>query len=309
MPVPLRSTAFPDVLDPRFAVLFNEEYAQEPDRIGDFYTVVTGGDSPTKDTYRMSQMGAFGDVPELTGSVVYDDVNEGYDTTLTHKEYASGLQIERKLFDDAQFGIIDDKPRGLAQAYARTRQKHAASIFNNAFSVDTTWQTGGDAVALCSDSHTTRAGGVSTAIGFDNLLTSSLTAVALQAARIQFRNFRDDRANIASFLPDGLLIPPDLEGDAFEITQSEGKPDTANNNANINRGRYKVSDWMYLNDVNNWFVYDSSLMKRFLKWVQRIDAEFAMVEDLDTIIGKWRLYARHSLGYGDWRWVLGSQVS
>jgi len=50
-------------------------------------------------------------------------------------------------------------------------------------------------------------------------------------------------------------------------------------------------------------------MKRFLKWVQRIDAEFAMVEDLDTIIGKWRLYARHSLGYGDWRWTLGSQVS
>src|SRR3990167_7979656 len=102
MPVPLRSTAFPDVLDPRFAVIFNDE-------------------------------------------------NAGYDTTLTHKEYASGLQIERKLFDDAQFGIIDDKPRGLAQAYARTRQKHAASIFNNAFSVDTTWQTGGDAVALCSD--------------------------------------------------------------------------------------------------------------------------------------------------------------
>ena len=309
MPVPLRSTAFPDVLDPRFAVIFNDEFNMEPDRIGDFFSVISGGESPTKDTYRMSQMGTFGDVPEFTGSVIYDDVNEGYDTTLTHKEYASGLQIERKLFDDAQFGIIDDKPRGLAQAYARTRQKHAASIFNNAFSVDTTWQAGGDAVALCSDSHTTRAAGVSTATGFDNLTTSSLTAVALQAARIQFRNFRDDRANIASFVPDGLLIPPDLEGDAYEITQSEGKPDTANNNANINRGRYKTSDWIYLTDVNNWYIYDTTLMKRFLKWINRIDAEFAMVEELDTIIGKWRLYARHSTGYADWRFLIGSQVS
>lgn len=309
MAVPSTSTAFADLLDPRFKKIFNDRYDQLPDRISDFYDVKSGADAPTKDTYRLSQVGTFGDVPEFTGSITYDDVNQGYDSTLTHKEYATGFQIDRKLFDDDQYGIMDGKPRGMSTAFQRTRQKHAASVFNNAFSIDNTWLNHTEGVALCSDSHTTTAQGVVTSSGFDNRITAALSAVSVAAARIQMRGFRGDRAERISVMPDMLLYPKELYEVAYEIIESEGKPDTANNNKNVHKGGYKGTDWEYLLDTNDWWMIDSGTMKESLTWVDRVQKEFGMVEDFDTLVGKWRLYARYSLGWNDWRWILGSQVS
>lgn len=302
------STNFTDLLDPRFQKIFNEQYKQLPDRISDFYDVMSGSSFPTKDTARFSQVGTFGDLSEFNGTVNYDDVFQGYDATLTHKEYSSGFQIERKLFDDDAFGIMDQKPRGLSTAVSRTRQKHAASLFVNAFSVDTTWLTHTEGVSLCSDSHTTTSG-ASTTVGFDNRITSALSAVAVTAARIQMRKFRGDRGERISVMPDTLLYPIDLYDVAEEIIRSSGKPDTANNNINVHNGRYTGMDWEYLSDVNDWFMYDSTLQKQWVKWIDRVSTEFGMVEDFDSLLGKWRCYLRYSLGWLDWRWVLGSQVS
>ena len=308
MPVPAVSTAFPDLLDPRFAKLYNDRYQQLPDKLAKFYDMLSGASAPTRDTYQTSQIGTFGDIPEFTGSVVYDDVSEGYNVTITPKEYASGFQIERKLYDDDLFGIMDSKPKGLATAYQRTRQKHGASTFNSAFSVDTTWNNNTEAVALCSNSHTTRSG-ASTSSGFDNLTTAALSATAVTASRILMVGFRGDRAERLSVMPNALLYPPDLYDRAFEIVKSMGIPDSANNNANVHEGGYELIEWNYLTDVNNWFMFDSTMMKDMLKWVDRTTSEFAMVEDFDTLIGKWRLYCRYGLGHNDWRFILGAQVA
>lgn len=289
--------------------IFNDRWQQLPDRIADFYAIKSGADAPAKDIYRMSEVGAFGDVPEFTGSVTYDDVNQGYDSFLTHKEYATGFQVERKLFDDDLFSIIDGKPSGLATAAVRTRQKHGASLYNNAFSLDATWLTHSEAVPLCSNSHTTTATGVSTASGFDNLVTAALSATSATAARIQMRGFRGDRADRISVVPDKIVIPVDLYQVAYEISESSGWPENANNAANVHKGAYKIVDWEYLDDVNNWFMVDSGMEKEAQCWVDRIKQEFGMVEDFDTFIGKWRLYMRYSLGWNNWRHILGAQVS
>jgi hypothetical protein len=106
---------------------------------------------------RWSSSGAFGDFSQFTGKVDYDSVTQGYDTTQTHIEFASGFQVERKLFDDDQYNIMDQKPAGLATAAMRTRQKHAARIFNNAFSVDSFFYNNTEGVALCADAHTSNA--------------------------------------------------------------------------------------------------------------------------------------------------------
>ena len=309
MPVPAVSTAFPDVLDSRFAKMYNDRYKQLPDKIDKFYDKVSGASAPTKDTYRTSQIGTFGDIPEFSGTVTYDDVNQGYDVIITPKEYASGFQIERKLYDDDNYGIMDAKPKGLATSYQRTRQKHAATAFNGAFSVDTTWLNNTENVALCSNSHTTTASGVSTATGFDNLSTAAMSATAVTAMRILMVNFRGDRAERISVMPSMLLYPPDLYDRAFEIVKSMGIPDSANNNANVHEGAYELVEWNYMTDVNNWFMIDSTMLKDALKCVDRVGYEFAMVEDFDTLIGKWRVYCRYGLGHNDWRWILGAQVA
>lgn len=305
MTVPHASVNFGDVLDPRFQRIFHEQYEQLPDMLGNLYTFPA--DNGRADM-RWSQVGAFQNWSQFTGMVDYQSASQGFDTIATHLEWTSGIQVERALFDDDQYQIMDQRPAGLATAGQRTRQTHGARIFNNAASVDSFFYNNSEGVALVSDSHLTNSG-ASTTSGFDNMTTSALTATALSAARIQMVGFRDDAANRLQITPDELYIPPDLFEIAFEIVASRGKVDTANNNRNVHEGAYRIIEWNYLTDTNNWFLGDSAFRKQSLFWVDRISREFAFAEDIDTLLAKWRGYARYSFAHVDWRWVLGGIVS
>jgi phage major head subunit gpT-like protein len=306
MAVPHVSTNFGDLLDPRFQRIFDEEYKQLPDMLPMLFTTVPQNG---RNNIMWSQVGTVPDFNEFTGTVTYASQNQGYDTTATYVEFASGIQVERKLFDDDQFHVMDQKPRALAASAARTRQKHGARILVNAFSVDTFFYNNSEAVALCSNSHTTTSG-ASTANGFDNLTTAALSAVAVAAARIQMVGFRGDQAERISVVPDELWHPPDLYEEAYEIIQSSGKVDTANNNRNVHEGKYRSIEWNYLGgDTNNWFMVDSTLKRQMCFWIDRIGLEFAMIEDFDTLVAKWRAYMRYANAHVDWRWILGASVS
>ena len=50
-------------------------------------------------------------------------------------------------------------------------------------------------------------------------------------------------------------------------------------------------------------------MAENLFWIDRIPAQFAMVEDFDGIIGKWRGRTRYAPFYKDHRFGVGSEVS
>ncbi len=306
MPVPAVSGAFSDILDPRFQRIFHESLTQLPDMLSQLFNFEPNNG---RNNMQFSGVGAFGDWSEFSGKVNYDSVTQEFDTTLTPLEFASGFQVERKLMDDDQYNIMDQRPAGLARAATRTRQKHGARIFNNAFSVDSYFYNNTEGVALCSNSHTTNAQGVSTGTGFDNLVTTALSATALATVRIQMVKFVDDRGNKFSVVPNELLIPPDLYEVGYEIVASMGKVDVATNNRNVHEGAYRVIEWDYLTDTNNWFVMDDSTRKAFLHWLDRIPIEFAFAEDLDTILGKWRGYMRYGNAWDNWRFINGASVS
>jgi hypothetical protein len=305
MPTPMNSSGHGDLLDPRFQKIFVDTLKPLPDMLGEVFTMV-----PTNGRNNMtwSEVGTLSDWDEFTGTIGYTSMNQGYDVTMTPVEFSKGTQVERKLYDDDQYHIMDQKPRGMAESLHRTRQKHGARPFNNAFSNDTYFYNHSEGVPLCSNSHTTTAG-VSTAVGFDNLSTASLTAVAVFSARLQMIGFLGDQANKIDVMPDELWYPPDLSEQAFEIVKSQGKVDVANNNRNFHEGRYKTYEWQYLNNTKNWFMCDSSLRRQYLFWCDRVSAEFAMVEDFDTLVAKWRGYARYGQTYINWRFINGSQVS
>lgn len=305
MPNPMTSDVFGDLLDPRFQRIFHEKYTDRPDMLPELYNF-----EPTNGRNNMmwSQVGTVEDFTEFTGTVSYTSMNQGYDTTAIPVEFARGIQIERKLFDDDQQSIMDQRPKGLARAAFRTRQKHGAQFFNNASSVDTTFYTNTEGVAPVSNSHTTTSG-ASTASGFDNMGTAALSAVAVQTAYLQMRGFRGDQAEIITVQPDTLLIPIDLQEQAYEITASSGKVDTDFNNRNVHQGRYRVIEWEFLTDTNNWFMMDSTLQKESLFWTDRTPIEFAMIEDFDTFVAKWRGYMRYACAHIDWRFLYGSIVS
>lgn len=299
------SESFGDLLDPRFQRIFYETYDGLPSMLSELFTMVpTNG----RNDMRWSQVGTLPNWNQFSGSVNYADSAQGYDTVATPLEFASGVQVERKLFDDDQYNIMDQRPRALATSAQRTREQHGSRVLNNAFSVDSLFYANSEGVAMCSNSHTTTSG-ASTATGFDNYGTAALSAAAVASARIAMVDFRGDQAERISVIPDEIWIPPNLYEEAFEIVSSMGKVDTANNNRNVHQGVYTVKEWNYLTDTNNWFLGDSSLRNQMVFWTDRVPVEFAFAEDLDTIIAKWRGYMRYALAHVDWRWVFGHEVS
>lgn len=305
MPVPHRSTEFQDLLDVRFERIWDDEYNQHPDMIPQLYDVVPHNG---RDKMSYSSISTIEDFQQFQGTVQYQDQAQGYDVETTYLEWVNGFQIERKLFDDDQYNVWDDKPRALAAAAFRTRQSHAARTFNNAFSVDTLFYTHSEGVALCSNSHTTTTG-ASTATGFDNLATGSMSATSIATMRIQHTQLRGMQGEIIQVMPDTILFPPDLYERAFEIVNSPGKLDTANNNANVHEGRYKLIEWNFLTSSANFFMMDSAYMRLFLKWIDRVELEYGFVEDFDTFQAKYRAYTRYGMLWRDHRFIVGAQVA
>jgi phage major head subunit gpT-like protein len=251
--------------------------------------------------------GGMGDWQEYKGAIEYDDMEQLYRTSLTHAEYARGFKVERKLVDDDQYNIIQERPRALAMAAARTREKHAASVFNNAFS--TSYQ-GGDAKPLCeSAGHpyspsnaSTQTNEGSSALSYDNVITIFRA----------MQEFKDDRGELVSVNPDTLLVPPELAQTAKEILlTTQNKPNTTDTVVNyVNTFLNKVIVWHYLTDANAWFMIDSQLAKRHLLWVDRVGMEFALDPTSNyRLEARYRGYMRYSYGWSDWRWVYGNNPS
>lgn len=304
MPVPQTSVNHPDNLDPRFQRIFWEKYNEEPDMIPEIYGVV--GHNGRNDM-RWSEVGTLPDFTQFTGSVGYASVSEGYDTVLTFIEFAQGFQVERKLMDDDQYNIFDRQPSAMGRSAFRTRQKHAARILNNGFNVDKFFYDNSEGEPLFSNSHTTRSG-ASTTNGFDNLGTSALSAAAVATARIAMRDFRGDQGERISIIPDTIIHAPSNYEVAYEIIASSGKVDSDENNRNVHEGQYRSVEWQYLDDDNDWFLTDQSQQREMLIWSDRIPLEFAMIEDFDTLTGKWRGYMRYGNAHVDWRFGYGSSV-
>lgn len=259
----------------------------------------------TKAAEHFQSIGGMGDWSEYKGAIRYDDLEAGYLTTLTHAEYAQGFVIERKLVDDDQYSLFMDRPVELATSAMRTREKHAASVFNNAFSSS---YPGGDGVALCSNSHPKSPGNAAVQ---DNSGTLSLSYANVSATRLLMQAMTDDRGNIIACNPDTLLVPPELEETANDIWKTDNKVDTADRRANyVATYLRRVIMWPYLTDSNAWFLIDSAMARQALKWIDRVQLEFALDPTSNfRLESRWRGYMRYSYGFRDWRWVYGNNPS
>jgi hypothetical protein len=295
------SENFGDLLDARLSKIFEGEFAENLKRtLTPLFKVISvnkGAD------YRVSGLGGLSDVDVFDGTVTYDSPSQLYDKTITFPERAKGVKVERKLYDDDLFGVIDQRPRALATSVARTRLKSEAEIFNTAF----TSADGGDGVALCSGSHPYSPDDAQTQ---DNAGASTFNATAVEATRrIGAAGIYNDRGELALIEYDTLVVPVNLEETGYEIINSSGKVDDDINNANFHKGRYTLVVSSRLTDSNDWFFVDSKLAKQFLFWIDRVKPEFAMDRDFDTLVAKWRVYMRYGTGYADWRWIYGHSVT
>lgn len=306
MASPVTSAAMADLLDPRFKEYTQTEFLAIPDKIPMLY----GAETSDRADERFSDITPMGDIPEFTGTVTYDGPDQGYDVTATHKEFVGGIQIERKLYDDDQTGsVVRNMFEELGRSAGKTRQKHGARIFNQSFANDTYFYSHSENVALCSNSHTTTRSGVSTASGFDNVGTAALSATSLAAAITSFRQLRDLAGEPIDEAADELWIPVDLDLTAEELIKTKVGLDEASQTKNVLEGKFQIHEWARITDTNDWWICNSRLRKKFIKWIERVPMETGKMEAFDQYIAKGRLYMRYSAVRTLWQWIYGHQVT
>jgi len=98
MATPLTSGGFGDLLEPGLAKVFHDRVKEIPQMVPTLFGMGTEATS----YYKTSSVGAFGDFTDFdtSGTVVYDDFAQGYDVKIEFKQFVSGFQIARKLYDD-----------------------------------------------------------------------------------------------------------------------------------------------------------------------------------------------------------------
>jgi phage major head subunit gpT-like protein len=221
-----------------------------------------------------------------------------------HDAYSSMLQVTRELEDDDDWGVVEDFATQLGEKGSETMETKAALVFNDAF--DGAYFTGEDGLSLCNDAHLNAESGGSQ----DNKETLALTFENAKTVRKNMRKHRGyDGSQILVVNPNELLVPVDLEEEAWSLVQSQLKPGTANNDANIFTGRYTVYVWHWLTDTNAWFMMDSRLRNRHLLWYVRFMMEIMADASFSQMVRKIGGYMRWVNGFSRWIWIRGSNPS
>lgn len=289
---------FQEALEPIAIKNYQVGFKEIPPERDMIYTVKTS----KKLTETYLELGDTGPMNEFTGDLEYEDVQQGYKMTLTAKEYAKGMKIQKKFALTDQLDIVEGLPKLLGLAARRRIAADTAAILNDAFN---TSYTTIDGLQLCSSAHTSNNGGSNQS----NRGTTAFSEPAVDAARIAMKAFVSNTDELFEVNPDLLIVPRSLEKAAYEIINSSGKVDTANNNINFHKGKYKLLVLDRLDDSNNWFFVDSELMKIFNVWNNVAPLEFGQAEQFDGLAARYRAYMFYGFGSRDWRWIYGAEVA
>lgn len=290
---------WPDLLEVDMRAVYIDTYGVLPAMVPELFGIETS----SKGYERSTSVGAVPDHTEFTGKMDLVERTPGYDKTVTFTEYAAQIQIQRKLAADDQHRVVDRFAKGLATSANRSREKLGANVFILAFTYE---PTDGDGTELCASDHPSPVAGVANQ---SNEGVLSFSANNIETTRLAMYDFRNDIGEFITVNPNTLIIPRDLEQTGWEIINSKGKVDTANNNANFLQGKYNLSIWDRLTDSNNWWMTDLSMQKDYLFWWNREPIQFFQDKDSDTMIAKYMSYYRCGTSWDDWRFIYGQLVS
>ena len=311
---PLTSSQFQRLLDDRLRKVYVDSFTELPSMVDKLFGVIKS-DKAWEEFYGI---GAVPDIPAFNGLLEYLSVAPQYYTRIEPKEFAGGIQIERKLLDDDRYDVIKTRQNGLVNSLYRVKEKYGAQAFGYAFSSALTFATSEEGVALCSSSHPTKSG-ASTTTGFSNAGSTALSKTAIGATRILMKQFRNESGQRIVIEPDTLIVPDSLYDTACEAVgynekgaTSDRDPDSAHSGRiNPQYKRWTIIPYPRLDDydTNNWYMVDSKMMKEYLIWINRIEPDISTERDFDNLMFKQAIYARFGYGHTDWRWIYGHSVS
>lgn len=287
-----------------FDVLFNEIDSQPNQWLSVFN--VDDSERAYEEELKVAGLGAMVTKPEGVATT-FDDPIIGTSIRYTHSSYGLGFRVTREMFDDDLYDIMNNMAAELGRSAAYRVEVDAWSVFNNAFSASF---TGLDGLALCHTAHTRLDGGATIANRPSTDADFSFTSY--QAALDAYNTLLDDRGR-PLVLPSSLvLIDPTFQWAAKEVLQSEYKPYTSGNE--INALRQDGVEWMavrYFTSARQWFLITPPKTQRragghSVRFFWRVRPETSNADDFTTGDALFKIYARYSKGFGEWRGVYGT---
>lgn len=227
--------------------LFRVEMEQHPSRREALFKIV----SHDRDIWQSSElqdMDLFSEVAE-GAEYSFKRPKQGASKTLSMSKFGLGFSVSEEMIEDGKFDLIADMTRKLARSAKESQEIQAMSVFNNGFGSETAW----DGLSVFNSAHTLPSGS-----SFRNrlLVDSDLSQTALDTAMSDFETqFVGDSGIIYSVRPRVLLVHPSQKRYAKELIESDGKPDTADNNFNaFKQDGLMVISSPHLTDTDAWFL-------------------------------------------------------
>ena len=297
----ISSMNFQALLEPRLRKVFFSAYDEKKEEYREVFHVADSKKAKETDQH-VTGLGIWEEKSE-SGPISYAEIGMGDEVTYVHKEYAKGIQVPRRLVDDEMYDVIDKLPRELARGGRALVEITAANVLNEGFT-----KNGYDGVPLFSDAHPLKGKDKKdpAKVG-DNYLDLELDGQgkALEEAIKLLQAQVDDNGLKIQAKADTLIVPTDLEFTALRLLNSTLQAGTPNNDVNVLKGKLKPVVLSYLENPKAFFVADSTLHQLWFFW--RVKPEFKGEENFDTMVAKYRGYLRFSVGYSDWRGIVGSE--
>jgi hypothetical protein len=197
------------------ALVFNQEAWSNAAVISEVFKGVSFFDT------RQEEEDVPGDTPQITDKITYSIVN-----------YAKSIDISKNYFDDEMHSTVRMMMRDYGLKARRSQDNNAFKYVREGFDTSTT----ADAAYLFSDSHANINGDT-----IDNKGTSALGEAALNDAIVALAEQKDQAGEVMGTMPTCLLVPPKLFKKACEITDSEWRSETANNDINVYSDKYGLA--------------------------------------------------------------------
>lgn len=300
----ITSSNFAKDLVPGVKTWFGQKYKEYPIEYLDIFEKVNS----TRAFEEEAGVTGFGLAAVKTegSGIAYDSQEQGFISRYVHITYGLGFMITREMYEDGiAVTVALRRANALAFSIRQTKEIIGANVLNRAFNSSYTMGTNSDGVELCSDAHPNKSGGT----WANELATAAdLSEAALEQACIDIAGFTTDRGLTIAIMPEKLIIPSELEFDAFRILESIGQSGTANNDINALRASKKFPKGVkvnhYLTDADAWFIQTNC--PDGMKYMERRADSFGTEQDFDTENAKFKATFRGSFGWSDPRGIFGS---
>jgi hypothetical protein len=296
------------------------EAEQPSDSVYTDYMNVKTMDRGEHQDYRIAGFGKFVEREELE-DLDYDQLEFGEVLTIKPKNFARAFRVSEEVVEDladsggndgiarAKLGSYADVVRRWRHSAEWTVDQECADMLLNGTATSTEYVLR-DSIALFG-SHTTLKNPTYTQ---SNLNThASITATQLQTMTTALNLQLDDRGDYIAKGGQNLLIVSESDAfRAYEILNTAGQVDTANNNVNaLKKAKYKIVENRYLNSAGasyaGYFLLREGVHS--LTWMWRKKPTFGRDTDFDAVAMKYRARFRGVRFAKDWRGAVGDNGS